>query len=336
MTRAGTIPLSEIERIRIYSNKKRYTETKLATILKKTGGDFLFNGTIFSWNTFKPLCHMKADGSVYCKPNYSAYGMAWNVPDDYGMAVLPCDKSNYITCVPLIVKSKKINKPNYQDDMGGARPRTAIGGKDGKFAYYVTSAGYTPEKLRDLLYASGWDSAVMLDGGGSTCFRDKASGFCCGKDRADQNFIVVYLKHTDNETKGDKPMVTIYAYSLKSNGSKSLSANFTVKEFACHDGSDTIMIAPALVMLLQNIRAHYGKAVSINSGYRTAEWNKKNGGVAESQHTYGTAADIHISGVTPAALAAYVETLMPNTGGIGIYSAFTHVDVREVKARWNG
>ena len=63
------------------------------------------------------------------------------------------------------------------------------------------------------------------------------------------------------------------------------------------------------------------------------------GGAANSQHldTYATAADIAtISGTTPSAMAAYVETLMPNTGGIGIYSWGIHVDVRKTKSRWNG
>ena len=60
------------------------------------------------------------------------------------------------------------------------------------------------------------------------------------------------------------------------------------------------------------------------------------GGAKYSQHLYGTAADIVVSGVAPKQVAEYAEKLMPNTGGIGIYSNFTHIDVRKTKSRWNG
>lgn len=130
--------------------------------------------------------------------------------------------------------------------------------------------------------------------------------------------------------------VVINAYSKTKDGGKKLSANFKVEEFACSDGSDPIFIAPKLVTILQKIRNHFGKPVIINSAYRTVGKNNAVGGVARSQHLYGTAADIHIVGVSPKEVAKYAETLLPNTGGIGIYSTFTHIDVREVKSRWNG
>lgn len=46
--------------------------------------------------------------------------------------------------------------------------------------------------------------------------------------------------------------------------------------------------------------------------------------------------DIKVAGATPKTVAAYVEKLMPDKGGIGIYNSFTHVDVRETKSRWKG
>lgn len=128
----------------------------------------------------------------------------------------------------------------------------------------------------------------------------------------------------------------VKVYSKAKEGNVKLSKNFTVKEFACSDGTDTVFISLALVNLLQKIRNHFGKAVIINSAYRTEAHNKSIGGATYSQHKYGLAADIHINGVTPKEIAAYVETLMPTSGGIGIYKSFVHVDVRQVKSRWNG
>lgn len=128
----------------------------------------------------------------------------------------------------------------------------------------------------------------------------------------------------------------VKVYSKAKEGNVKLSKNFTVKEFACFDGTDTVFVSLALVNLLQKIRDHFGKAVIINSAYRTEAHNKAIGGATYSQHKYGLAADIHINGVTPKEIAAYVETLLPSSGGIGIYKSFTHVDVRRVKSRWNG
>ena len=128
----------------------------------------------------------------------------------------------------------------------------------------------------------------------------------------------------------------VKVYSKAKEGSIKLSKNFTVKEFACSDGTDTVFISLALANLLQKIRDHFGKAVIINSAYRTEAHNKSIGGATYSQHKYGLAADIHINGVTPKEIAAYVETLLPSSGGIGIYKSFCHVDVRRVKSRWNG
>lgn len=130
--------------------------------------------------------------------------------------------------------------------------------------------------------------------------------------------------------------MAINAYSLAKDGTTYISKNFRVREFACKDGSDPVFIDDDLVSVLQQIRDHFGKAVTITSAFRTASHNKKVGGATYSQHLYGTAADIKVSGVTASAVADFAETLMPNTGGIGRYSTFTHVDVRSIKSRWNG
>lgn len=130
--------------------------------------------------------------------------------------------------------------------------------------------------------------------------------------------------------------MTIKAYSKAKDGNKKLSTNFRVKEFACTDGSDPIFIDSELVNVLQKIRTHFGKSVTITSAYRTPTKNKACGGSTYSQHLYGRAADVKISGVAPKKVAAYAETLLKNKGGIGTYSTFTHIDVRSTKSRWKG
>jgi uncharacterized protein YcbK (DUF882 family) len=127
---------------------------------------------------------------------------------------------------------------------------------------------------------------------------------------------------------------TVKVYSKAKDGNTKLSANFKVREFACLDGTDTIFVSDELVSILQKVRNHFGASVIINSAYRTEAHNKKVGGSANSQHKYGMAADIRINGVSPKTIATYLNTLMPNSGGIGVYTSFVHIDVRAKKSRW--
>ena len=131
-------------------------------------------------------------------------------------------------------------------------------------------------------------------------------------------------------------MTTVKAYSKQKDGNKKLSTNFRVREFACSDGSDPIFVSPELVTILQKIRSHFGKSVTITSAYRTPPRNKAVGGETYSQHLYGMAADIKVNGIAPKNVAQYAEKLLPNKGGIGTYDTFTHIDVRSTKARWKG
>ena len=340
MTRAGTIPLSDIEWVKIYFNSKRLRSTtnNLNRMLAETGGDFMMNAAIFL-RSLKPCCHLKADGVVKRKPNYTAWGISWNTAEDFKVEVVPNAKANYMECVHIILGGKKIKPVRCNKDMRYSAPRTAVGMKEGRFAYYAGKLKQTPEQLRDMLASWGWSDAIMMDGGGSTCFMDSSGKGFTGDGRVIPFFLVVKLKpKQDNEPKGEKPMVEINAYSLKKDGEKKLSANFKVKEFACKDGSDAVLVAPRLVMVLQSIRDHFGKAVNINSGYRTPQYNTKVGGVDQSQHCYGTAADITVNGVDVDAVSAYARKIMPDWGGIGIYKSqgFVHVDVRETRSDWNG
>lgn len=338
MTRAGTVPLQDLQWVRIYFNRKRLRSTKanLKKMLAETGGDAICNGSIFLRNQ-QPACHLKADGKVYKAPDYRAWAISWNTPEDFGVKTVPNGDANYMECVHLIVGGKKISPVTCGADMRYRAPRTAIGTKDGRFAYYVSKDRRSPKQLRDLLVSSGWDNAIMMDGGGSTCFMDKDGNGFTGDGRVIPFFLVWKLKSGDAfEPEGEKPMVEINAYSKAKDGGKKLSTNFAVKEFACRDGSDAVLVAPRLVMVLQSIRSHFGVPVVIHSAYRTPQYNTKVDGVTDSQHCYGTAADITVRGQKPVDVAAYARKIMPDWGGVGIYGSFCHIDVRETKADWTG
>ena len=132
-------------------------------------------------------------------------------------------------------------------------------------------------------------------------------------------------------------MYDVKVYSLTSEGAKQITPHFKVREFACSDGSDVVFVSTSLVDILEAIRVHFGRPVTITSGYRTVSYNAslKNSS-KKSQHCNGLAADIKVAGVSPAAVADYAEQLLGSHGGVGRYSTFTHIDVRADKSRWRG
>tara|TARA_B100000674_G_scaffold428578_1_gene383904 strand:+ start:306 stop:713 length:408 start_codon:yes stop_codon:yes gene_type:complete len=123
-----------------------------------------------------------------------------------------------------------------------------------------------------------------------------------------------------------------------------LEENFSLSEFICRDGSvvpeelmDNVRL---LAKNLQVLREHVGKPVIIISGYRSPKYNRKIGGAKKSQHMQAKAADIKIPGMSPAEVKATIVELIKegkmHSGGIGLYTTFTHYDVRGWNARWYG
>lgn len=123
-----------------------------------------------------------------------------------------------------------------------------------------------------------------------------------------------------------------------------LTNNFNLSEFACKSGEETpeeiIPVLKELAEQLQALREETGLPIRINSGYRSPAHNAKIGGVKNSQHTKGTAADIVVVGQSPRETRRIIQTLIKSgrmkEGGIGAYNSFTHYDIRGYKARWNG
>ncbi|GHV45748.1 hypothetical protein FACS1894204_05710 [Synergistales bacterium] len=75
-----------------------------------------------------------------------------------------------------------------------------------------------------------------------------------------------------------------------------ISKNFNRAEFACKDGCGYDDPDPRLVGMCQTIREAVGAPVRINSACRCAKHNAAVGGVKDSYHTKGKAADLSING----------------------------------------
>lgn len=148
---------------------------------------------------------------------------------------------------------------------------------------------------------------------------------------------------------GEKPVVTTNSTTNSTTNATTTPADwwkdiryFTRSEFKCKCGGRfcngyPVEIDMNMVKIADKIREKIGKPITINSGLRCKTHNANVGGVSNSQHLYGSAADLGCpAGCTPSQMSSVAEKIMGDAGGIGIYPWGIHIDTRSTKSRWNG
>jgi len=91
-----------------------------------------------------------------------------------------------------------------------------------------------------------------------------------------------------------------------------------------------------LMERLDNLRGAVGEPLTLSCAYRCPAHNAEVGGVPDSQHVLGLAADVEVpDDMTVEELAEVAEGIGFN--GVGRYfnSYFVHVDTRSYEARWD-
>jgi uncharacterized protein YcbK (DUF882 family) len=129
-----------------------------------------------------------------------------------------------------------------------------------------------------------------------------------------------------------------------------LSKHFVIEEFDCHDGTrvksrEFAGLEYLCRQFLEPLRRQFG-ACSVHSGYRTRDYNRQIGGAANSFHIYPAhdgndqAVDVSFAkgGAVQwhAAANAIRERKRNGKGGLGLYSSFVHIDIRDYRADWRG
>ena len=150
-----------------------------------------------------------------------------------------------------------------------------------------------------------------------------------------------------------KSAVAGTAYKVSTSGAEGNTAEsvnfwdgikyFRRTEFACQCGGkycNGFPCEPAeeTVRICDEIRKRAKVPITISSGIRCEKHNAEVGGVANSNHKYGKAADL-ICSLSPEALKEIAEAvtaeMIPGRGGIGLYSWGIHVD-NGTYSRWEG
>ena len=119
-----------------------------------------------------------------------------------------------------------------------------------------------------------------------------------------------------------------------------LSKNFTLEEMVATSHRKlqdipTLEVVQNLqklcVFVLQPLRDAIGRPVYINSGYRSKRLNKRVGGVANSRHLQGKAADIHCDNLDYAKVIFDILRQNPNVDKVLLerkgHSTWVHVQM---------
>ena len=172
--------------------------------------------------------------------------------------------------------------------------------------------------------------AVLVE----TAFIDNPDDAKLLVDRED-DFARAIARGVTDYFQNEKPLPDVVDVPKKTSSGDRFSEHFAESEFVCHccgRGADKIDLR--LVELLEQLRTKASKSVHLNCAYRCPTHNAEVGGVPNSQHVLGTAADITIPEIGFERARELVESI--DFDGTGFYPPldgggawFIHVDVRD-------
>ena len=222
----ASIPLADIERIAIVTGNGR----SMAQV--KGDADYICNAGFYDMTTGRPVGYLKVDGAVLAKEVWGCWGFAWDRADIKMSALPDAKRTNYISGVEMLSPMIGIHDAmHYRPEVGGSRPRTAMALTGDKLLLYCADSPTTPEALRDTLYKLGAETAIMLDGGGSS--QCDFAGQKIYSSRRVHNYLAVWLKHDQKEDKPVSKTVCLDpGHGVESPGKCSPDKSYYEHEFA--------------------------------------------------------------------------------------------------------
>ena len=147
-----------------------------------------------------------------------------------------------------------------------------------------------------------------------------------GMDGLDSLTVAFYR---DPATGGDVPLIPIAGRE-----DEYLSTHLQIRDFAPGDGTAFARISDELVNTLDAVMELAWSPVQISSGYRHMALNAGTGGVENSMHIAGKAADLWSSVIAPLELADLVLEASQCRVSVGLGATYIHMDVRENPTSW--
>lgn len=284
-------------KIKIYINSARKT---MAQVKAETGCTHIINGGYFNMSTFEAVCVLIADGKTYAY-EWNGRGYCFDTMPPVLRWSTREDK-NFIYGVRLVENGQAVVPLDYNAAWGGAKRKTAMGVMpDGRIWLYCSDDLTTPEQLQQIALASGVDSAIMLDGGGST--QGDFNGQTVTSDRIVHNFICFWAEEdsksgddieirqsflTNNDCYKEGKTITPKGIMVHSTGANnpSLSRFLPGDELIGYNKYNNHWNQPGLSVC---VHALIGKDKNGNVRiYQTLPWNMR------GWHAGGSANDTHI------------------------------------------
>ena len=192
----ASVPLADIARIAILTGNGR----SMAQV--KGDAAYICNAGFYDMTTGRPVGHLKADGAVLAKEVWGCWGFAWDRADIKMSALPDAKRTNYISGVEMLSPMIGIHDAmHYRPEVGGSRPRTAMALTGNELLLYCADSPTTPEALRDTLYKLGAETAIMLDGGGSS--QCDFQGRKISSSRRVHNYLAVWLRKKEDKPVGN-------------------------------------------------------------------------------------------------------------------------------------
>ena len=246
----------------------------------------------------RPTHHLKADGVVRAKESWGCWGYAWDSGSDIRLCALPAgERASYIGGYELLTPMVGITDAlSYGGELGGRRGRTAMALDGEHLILYCSGDGTadaaTPEALREELYALGAETAIMLDGGGSSqC--DFGGGQVINSARAVDSYLCLWLTAEDKE---DEPVDSITVDIMENSACYKAGRKITPKGIMVHSTATPGAMANQLRANWDSAQATAAVHAIIDDGHTlmTLPWSAR-GWHAGTGSGGKTANDTHIA-----------------------------------------